>query len=139
MGTGRKAAAEPPWSGLSVLVPTKGEGDGDESWKPRCTNPSPPLWALEVTTPTVKFFTQKVREIPGNDKGPGGGETPQALYWSKTRASFRTSKLQHAATTNDSNSKKEISARVLFRTTHLLTDHHRCNQTMHRETHTVTT
>merc|ERR1712023_322 len=85
MGTGRKAAAEPPWSGLSVLVPTKGEGDGDESWKPRCTNPSPPLWALEVTTPTVKFFTQKVREIPGNDKGPGGGETPQALYWSKTR------------------------------------------------------
>merc|ERR1712023_107450 len=86
MGTGRKAAAEPPWSGLSVLVPTKGEGDGDESWKPRCTNPSPPLWALEVTTPTVKFFTQKVREIPGNDKGPGGGETPQALYWSKTRA-----------------------------------------------------
>ena len=24
--TGRKAAAEPPWSGLSVLVPTKGDG-----------------------------------------------------------------------------------------------------------------
>ena len=64
--TGRKAAAEPPWSGLSVLVPTKGEGDGDESWKPRCTNPSPPLWALEVTTPTVKFFTQKVSITPAH-------------------------------------------------------------------------